>query len=60
MADFQKVGITQIFAMKKGDDTLGGEYIVAATRSNLFASKFPELPRVPIFKRRGLAGRLSR
>ncbi len=57
VADFQKVGLTQIFAMKKGD-TIGGEY----RRGDVIRSfrvEVPELPRVPIFKRRGLAGRLE-
>ncbi|HET6407759.1 MAG TPA: PDZ domain-containing protein [Chthoniobacteraceae bacterium] len=57
VADFQKVGLTQIIAMKKGD-TIGGEYRRGdAIRS--FSVEVPELPRVPIFKRTGLAGRLE-
>jgi hypothetical protein len=57
VADFQKVGITQIFAMKKGD-MLGGEYRRGDAIQS-FRVEVPELPRVPIFKRRGLAGRLE-
>ena len=51
VADFQKVGLTQIFAMKKGD-TLGGEYRRGDALQS-FRVEVPELPRVPIFKRRG-------
>jgi len=57
VADFQKVGLTQIFAMKKGD-TIGGEYRRGDAIQS-FRVEVPELPRVPIFKRRGLAGRLE-
>jgi predicted esterase len=57
VADFQKVGLTQIIAMKKGD-TLGGEYRRGETIRS-FRVEVPELPRVPIFKRKGLAGRLE-
>jgi predicted esterase len=57
VTDFLKVALTQIIAMKKGD-TFGGEY----RRGDLvqsFRVEVPELPRVPIFKRTGLAGRLE-
>jgi hypothetical protein len=57
VVDFQKVGLTQIFAMKKGD-TIGGEYR-RGDAIHSFRVEVPELPRVPIFKRRGLAGRLE-
>ena len=57
LADFQKVGLTQIFAMKK-DDTIGGEYRRGDAIQS-FRIEVPELPRVPIFKRTGLAGRLE-
>jgi enterochelin esterase-like enzyme len=57
VADFQKVGLTQIFAMKKGD-TIGGEYHRGDAIQS-FRVEVPELPRVPIFKRTGLAGRLE-
>jgi hypothetical protein len=57
VADFQKVGLTQIFAMKKGD-TIGGEYR-RGDQIQSFRVEVPELPRVPIFKRRGPAGRLE-
>jgi hypothetical protein len=57
VADFQKVGITRIFAMKKGD-TIAGEYR-RGDAIQTFRVEVPELPRVPIFKRKGLAGRLE-
>jgi predicted esterase len=57
VADFQKVGLTQILAMKKGD-TFEGEYRRGDAIQS-FRVEVPELPRVPIFKRRGLAGRLE-
>jgi predicted esterase len=57
VADFQKVGLTQIFAMKKGDK-LDGEYR-RGDATQTFRVEVPELPRVPIFKRRGPAGRLE-
>jgi hypothetical protein len=57
LADFQKVGLTQIFAMKKGD-TIGGEYRRGDAIQS-FRVEVPELPRVPIFKRTGPAGRLE-
>ena len=57
VADVQKVGLTQIFAMKKGD-TIGGEYRRGDANQS-FRVEVPELPRVPIFKRAGLAGRLE-
>lgn len=44
-----KVGLTQIFAMKKGD-TIGGEYR-CGDAIQTFRVEVPELPRVPIFKR---------
>lgn len=57
VADFQKVGLTQIFAMKKGD-TLAGEYRRGDAIQS-FRVEVPELPRVPIFKRRERSGRLE-
>lgn len=57
VADFQKVGLTEILAMKQGD-TIGGEYRRGDAIES-FRVEVPELPRVPIFKRRGLAGRLE-
>jgi acetyl esterase/lipase len=57
LADFQKVGLTQIIAMKKGD-TISGEYRRGDAIQS-FSVEVPELPRVPIFKRTGLSGRLE-
>src|SRR5262249_39656094 len=56
VADFQKVGLTQIFAMKNGEK-LDGEYR-RGDAIQAFRVEVPELPRVPIFKRKGPAGRL--
>jgi enterochelin esterase-like enzyme len=57
VADFLKVALTQIIAMKKGD-TIGGEYR-RGDAIQKFRVEVPEMPRVPIFKRTGLAGRLE-
>ena len=57
MADVQKVGLTRILAMKKGD-MVRGEYRRGDANQS-FSVPVPELPRVPIFKRTGLAGRLD-
>jgi len=55
--DFAKVGLTQIIAMKKGDIIVGEFRRGDAIQS--FRIEVPELPRVPIFKRTGVAGRLE-
>jgi predicted esterase len=57
MADAQKVGLTKILAMKKGD-TIRGEYRRGDAIQS-FDVQIPELPHVPIFKRTGPAGRLE-
>jgi predicted esterase len=57
LLDAQKVALTKILSMKKGD-TIRGEYRRGeATQS--FRVEVPELPRVPLFKRPGPAGRLE-
>jgi predicted esterase len=57
MADAQRVGLTRILGMKKGD-TIRGEYR-RGDKIQTFGVEVPELPRVPIFKRTGPAGRLD-
>jgi len=57
IADAQKVGLTTILTMKKGD-TIRGEYRRGDAIQS-FRVEVPELPRVPIFKRTGTAGRLE-
>jgi len=57
MADAQKIALTRILTMKKGD-TIRGEYRRGkAIRS--FRVPVPELPRVPVFRRTAPAGRLE-
>ena len=57
MADAQKVGLTRILTMKKGD-MVRGEYRRGAA-DHSFSFPVPELPRVPLFKRTRPAGRVD-
>jgi predicted esterase len=57
MADAQKVGLTRILTMKKGD-MVRGEYRRGAA-NHAFSFPVPELPRVPLFKRTRPAGRVD-
>ena len=57
MADAQKVGLTTILTMKKGD-MVRGEYRRGAANHS-FSFPVPELPRVPLFKRTRPAGRVD-
>jgi len=57
VADAQKVILTQILIMKKGDPVRGEYRRGEEMRS--FRVDVPELPRVTIFKRTGPAGRLE-
>jgi PDZ domain len=57
MADAQKVGLTRILTMKKGD-MVRGEYRRGAANHS-FSFPVPELPRVPLFKRTRPAGRVD-
>jgi hypothetical protein len=56
-ADVQNVGLTRILTMKKGD-MVRGEYRRGETNHS-FEFPVPELPRVPLFKRTGPAGRVD-
>jgi hypothetical protein len=57
LADYMKVALTQVLVMKKGD-TIRGEYR-RGDKIQSFSVQVPELPRVPLFKRTGPAGRLE-
>jgi predicted esterase len=57
LTDFLKAALIHVLAMKKGD-TLEGEYRRGA-ESKSFRALVPDLPRVPIFKRKGAAARLD-
>jgi predicted esterase len=57
MADAQTVGLTKILAMKKGD-MVRGEYR-RGEANHSFSFPVPELPRMPLFKRAGHAGRVD-